>query len=434
MLNSVLGGHLMAQQFLSQRLMDDESDPTAKKNTSRTAPKKKIAYIRLLDAVVTQADLASAQTLLARDYLTLTLSNAHVMMASTVERLDMTSSQTRRTFFSLLADWLSLAEVDEPTKNKLYNLALVLIDEHETRQSGVHVACAATDHVTIPGELKMITTAAITVETYIIDQAIYLLSKTHRDFFSTPTLLYQSNSDPFHDQPNHYLKAQANTFSELARANLSRLQPGQKLMIPLHCIDINPSGLSPSSSHISPVVALRIDQGFKFYLFDSWESAERNEYKENLINSLIVNNMYREFFYHGMAFQWENDCAIHTYNFFRLCTLSAEYLFSTADGTHLLFRQYVDNLEKLKEKVNHDTLAASSLLRIFFTLDCIKTGYQDQYHDIGGLLQIYDPQNESPPEEAAASANCFNDLWDSLRHHSCLGYRHGERRRIIQTD
>jgi len=212
------------------------------------------------------------------------------------------------------------------------------------------------------------------------------------------------------------------------------LHPGQKLMIPLHCLDFNASGLSPSSSHISPVVALRIDQGFKFYLFDSWDSAERNEYKENLINSLIDNNSYREFFYHGMRFQWENDCAIHTYNFFRLCTLSAEYLFNAEDGTHLLFRQYVDNLEKLKQTVNHDTQAASSLLRIFFVLDCMKTGYQDEYNNIEELQQIYDPDNESPPEDEIAPASCFSYLWDSLRHNSCFNSRHGERRRIIQPD
>lgn len=434
MLNSVLGGHLMAQQYLSQPLIFDEHNPTTKKNTTRSAHQKKIAYIRLLDAVVTQADLVRAQTLLARDYLTLTLNNPHLTMPSTVEPLDMTSCQTHRTFFSLLADWLSLAEVDEPTKNWLYSLALVLIDEHDARQSGAHAVRAATDNVTVPDDLKSIITAAITVETYIIDQAIYLLSKTSSDFFSTPTLLYQSNNDPFHDQPNRYLQAQANTFSELARAKLSRLHPGQKLMIPLHCLDFNANGLSPSSSHISPVVALRIDQGFKFYLFDSWESAKRNEYKENLINSLIDNNSYREFFYHGKTFQWENDCAIHTYNFFRLCTLSAQYLFNAEDGTHLLFRQYVDNLEKLKQTVNHDTQAASSLLRIFFVLDCMKTGYQDEYNNIEELQQIYDPDNGSPPEDEIAPANCFSYLWDSLRHNSCFSSRHGERRRIIQPD
>ncbi len=370
-----------------------------------------------LDTGVSQKLEIEASRPLACDDLTLTQGKAYAEGAWEDHGMP---SPTRDMFFCLLGDWLTLANTDEDTKIKLHNVGRVLINQYQTKYADTRRKQEGTDNIEEPDNLMTIARAATTVGTYIIDKAIFLLSKANNGFFPTPTLFYQSNGSPFDDQQHSHIEKHATTFKDLARIKLTRLQPGQKLMIPLCCLDIDHNQVNPAGSHISSVLALRTDAGFKFYLFDSLDTAERNEYKENLINSLIEDIAYREFFYHGMAFQWENDCAIHCYNFFRLCTLSPECMFSAPDGMRLLFGQYVANIEKLKTTLQDNTHAASSLLRIFFVLDCIKNGYRDGYDGIDDLQEIYDLPDESPAEDEMASVGCFNNFWGRLRSNAYL--------------
>jgi len=353
------------------------------------------------------------------DYLTLTLSKPHGVVEGAWEESGI-SSRAGDVFFCLLADWLTLADADENAKNTLHNLGLALFSDYETKQSGTQVVLTTTNNTAIPQDLGAIAEAAQPVETYIIDKAIHLLAKNNDAFFSTPTLLYQSNDSFSHHSPHPHIEIQATAFKKLARRNLTHLKPGQKLMIPLYCLDIDDNWVNPTGSHISSVLVLRTEQAFKIYIFDSLYGSEHNEYKENLINSLIEDNMYREFFYLGAMFQAENDCAIHCYNFFRLCTLASEAMFSEPKGMGLLFYQYVKNVKKLAATLNNDAPAASSLLRIFFVLDCIKSGYQAKEDDMDELQEIYKLFNEGPPDEEAAPVNCFNSCWRRLRRNSYL--------------
>ncbi len=339
---------------------------------------------------------------------------------------------------SMLIAWFEAIAADEDTRHRLYAVSRDLIQEFadftDASPTG-HASSLGDDIDTTPPELKSVIRAGKLIDKVLLDIAINLLANGHDDYFSTPALLFSAGGESDIGSAHTHLLENVQWFKDIARKKLVRLAPGQKLMMPLLSLSVGQPGQYPSGSHFSAILAVRVAGGFRFNIFDSNDDADQHTDKERLIDELIEQPSHNELFYYGQQFQWYNDCGIHTYNFFRLCCAAPDGVVSETTAMQKVFEDYIANLTTIQDRLHGDTAASSSLLRIYFALDCIRTGYTGNlYNDPCLLSQIYDSQEpDTTTQEERACFNRIDSLWSRLRRSSSFNLNAWTRRKNSES-
>ncbi|TKI06950.1 hypothetical protein [Martelella alba] len=233
-----------------------------------------------------------------------------------------------------------------------------------------------------PATLLEILPADTMIESAVLDIALHLLTDRAGNFCSTATVIFnpQNKTAPFHiSSRQKHVQTEALSAKRLAREKLAQMLPGQKLLIPLLSVIYPSTAYSTFVGHFSAAIAIKTGQGYRFCIFDSKNSPEIYDDIKPMITQLI--DLKKGEKCHIClfcdAFQYNNDCGIHTYNFFKLCITAPEEFFYNSAPLAKLFREYVAKQHVMNATLYDNTRAASRLLRMRFMLDCIHDGYND---------------------------------------------------------
>ncbi|WP_413729373.1 hypothetical protein [Sodalis sp. RH22] len=332
----------------------------------------------------------------------------------------------RNLFRFMLNTWFQWyeADVEANIKIKLTQCMRLFLHEYENyHYSGTPLSDHAMLEQTfvLPEELKCILPPGVFVEKIILETMIYLLSQEKTDFFCTPTLLYGHQANRINNHFPLYLREDTQKRFHIARVRMETLAIGHYLMMPLLSMQRGEDGVLSQGDHFSAILVEKKSRGFVFNIFDSYDSGEENEDKEKLLDALIDESSDNEIRYFGQQFQFNNDCSIHTYNFLRLCTLAPSAALSEQHQIRQMTERYILNIKSLQQLLGRDDNATSQMLRTFFVLDGIKSGYtQGMTHDFELLGKIYDVQ-----EGGAVAGNATRPpgFWQRLRRNPSLTLR-----------
>ncbi|NDL63588.1 hypothetical protein [Acerihabitans arboris] len=342
------------------------------------------------------------------------------------------NTRERGIFNFMLNHWLQLLkeDINDEIKKKLSSLVRLFLYEHEISHysgSPAEHALPCAQQAVLPGELRPIVSAGNLIDRTLLDTLIYLLLKKDDTYHCTSSLIYKCQSKANLNALPKHLREAADKSLSLAQKKLGMLTIGQKLIIPLLTLNSEKEESCSPDGHFSAVLAVKKPQGFEFNIFDSNDPNEENKEKEILIDRLIETSSSNEIRYFGRQFQFNNDCAIHTYNFFRLCIYAPAQTVSSAENMHALLNNYIKNIERLNELLEGNTAATSQLLRILFVLDGIKSGYRQGLVDDPQLLcLIYGVDEPTGPDTVAINRSA--SLWQRLRRGSSLTSRPWKKR------
>lgn len=343
-------------------------------------------------------------------------------------------SLQRNIFGFLLNQWFQLnhESIGDNIRIKLMQCVLYFLHEYEkTHYSGTPDGnpVPLEQAFTLPSELEDILPSGILVEKVLLEAMIYLLSQEKANFSCTPALLYdhQRNRNRRHGQK--YLEEDREKRFNIAQAKLKNLSVGHYLMMPLLSLDTGEDGLMSLTGHFSAILVEKTMKGFVFNIIDSFDSGTENEDKEKLIKLLNDCPNENEIRYFGSQFQFNNDCGIHMYNFFSLCIRAPSATLSEAGKFRQMIDRYILNIHALKLLHGKESSATSRLLRIFFVLDGLKSGYSRGMADDFNLLnKIYQVDESVASGAVARGLTRSASFWQRLRRSSSLTFRSWNRR------
>lgn len=343
-------------------------------------------------------------------------------------------SRQRTILGFLLKQWFQLNKESngENISIKPEQCELYFLHEYEkTHYSGTPVGNPVPfqQAFTLPTELEDILPSGILVEKVLLETMIYLLSQEKENFLCTPALLYdrQRNRNKRHGQK--YLEEDREKRFDIAQARLKNMSVGHYLMMPLLSLDTGEDGLISLTGHFSAILVEKTMTGLVFNIIDSFDSGTENEDKEKLIKSLNNFPNENEIRYFGNKFQFNNDCGIHMYNFFSLCIRAPAATLSEAGKFRLMIDRYIQNIHALKQLHGNESSATSRMLRIFFVLDGLKSGYRRGMADDFNLLnKIYQVDESGASGVVARGLTRSASFWQRLRRSSSLTFRSWNRR------
>ena len=315
---------------------------------------------------------------------------------------------------------ITLDTLEYNQKARLYGLALSCISVPETTSALAYLEKWQSNiqqTLAIPDELARFFPAKALIESTLLDIAVQLLAKHKAHFITTTTLFYNPDDrhDPF-NVPTH-LEEAAKLWKHNAQAKLNQLLPGEKLMIPILSTSADPVTQEAIDGHFSAVLAVKCTDNYRFYIFDSMSSPGTSDNKCILIRHLVRDGRKHPICILRDCFQYNNDCGVHTYNFFKLCLDAPADAFSDFATLTALFSAYVEKQYFENLICNEDTLACSRLLRLRFVLDCIRNGYTPGLQDNPQLIERLYRRIENveiPPASERNPSLCWRNIRFSI--------------------